>query len=133
MKGFVTRQIAAKIEQQKNKFPIIALTGPRQSGKTTLLKELFNDYRYVSLENPDVRAFATDDPVGFLKLYNERVIFDEVQRAPGLFSYIQGIVDDSGQMGQFILSGSQNFHLLNSITQTLAGREWQTIPGDRAV
>ncbi|MBB5438696.1 hypothetical protein HDC92_002377 [Pedobacter sp. AK017] len=122
MKGFVNRQIAAKIEQQKNKFPIIALTGPRQSGKTTLLKELFNDYRYVSLENPDVRAFATDDPVGFLKLYNERVIFDEVQRAPGLFSYIQGIVDDSGQMGQFILSGSQNFHLLNSITQTLAGR-----------
>lgn len=122
MKGFVTRQIAAKIEQQKTKFPIIALTGPRQSGKTTLLKELFDDYRYVSLENPDVRAFATDDPVAFLKRYNERVIFDEVQRVPELFSYIQSIVDDSGQMGQFILSGSQNFHLLNSITQTLAGR-----------
>jgi predicted AAA+ superfamily ATPase len=122
MKGFITRQIASKIEQQKTKFPVIALTGPRQSGKTTLLKELFSDYRYVSLENPDVRAFASDDPVGFLKLYNEQVIFDEVQRVPGLFSYIQGIVDDSGQMGQFILSGSQNFHLLNSITQTLAGR-----------
>lgn len=122
MKGFITRQISSKIEEQKAKFPIIALTGPRQSGKTTLLKQLFGDYRYVSLENPDIRAFATDDPIGFLNLYNQRVIFDEVQRAPGLFSYIQGIVDDSGQMGQFILSGSQNFHLLNSITQTLAGR-----------
>lgn len=122
MKGFISRQIAVKIEQQKSKFPIIALTGPRQSGKTTLLKELFSGYRYVSLENPDVRAFAIEDPVGFLKLYNQQVIFDEVQRVPELFSYIQGIVDDSGQMGQFILSGSQNFHLLNSITQTLAGR-----------
>ncbi|WP_285059716.1 ATP-binding protein [Pedobacter ginsengisoli] len=122
MKGFITRQIASKIEEQKTKFPIIALTGPRQSGKTTLLKELFSGYRYISLENPDVRAFATEDPVGFLKLYDQQVIFDEVQRVPGLFSYIQGIVDDSGQMGQFILSGSQNFHLLNSITQTLAGR-----------
>lgn len=122
MKGFIIRQIATKIEQQKTKFPIIALTGPRQSGKTTLLKELFSDYRYVSLENPDARAFATEDPIGFLKTYNEHVIFDEVQRVPELFSYIQGIVDDSGQMGQFILSGSQNFHLLNSITQTLAGR-----------
>lgn len=122
MREFINRQIASEIEKQKNKFPIIALTGPRQSGKTTLLKEIFSSYRYVSLENPDVRAFATDDPVGFLKLYNEHVIFDEVQRVPSLFSYIQGIVDDSGQMGQFILSGSQNFHLLNSITQTLAGR-----------
>lgn len=98
------------------------MTGPRQSGKTTLLKQIFSDYRYVSLENPDMRAFATEDPVGFLKLYDENVILDEVQRVPSLFSYIQGIVDDSGKMGQYILSGSQNFHLLNSITQTLAGR-----------
>lgn len=122
MKGFIDRQIGEQIAVQKNKFPIIALTGPRQSGKTTLLKELFSDYRYISLENPDIRAFATEDPVGFLKLYNDRVIFDEVQRVPALFSYIQTIVDNSGKMGQFILSGSQNFHLLNSITQTLAGR-----------
>jgi Predicted ATPase (AAA+ superfamily) len=122
MEKFITRQISRHIHLQKNKFPIIALTGPRQSGKTTLLKELFPEYRYISLENPDIRAFATDDPIGFLNLYNQHVIFDEVQRVPQLFSYIQGIVDDSGQMGQFILSGSQNFHLLNSITQTLAGR-----------
>ncbi|TCC98700.1 ATP-binding protein [Pedobacter hiemivivus] len=122
MNGFIHRQIAEKITQQKSKFPIIALTGPRQSGKTTLLKQIFAGYRYVSLENPDVRSFATEDPVGFLKLYDENVIFDEVQRVPSLFSYIQGIVDESGKMGQFILSGSQNFHLLNNITQTLAGR-----------
>lgn len=122
MNGFINRQIAEKITQQKSKFPIIALTGPRQSGKTTLLKQIFADYRYISLENPDVRSFATEDPVGFLKLYDDNVIFDEVQRVPSLFSYIQGIVDESGKMGQFILSGSQNFHLLNNITQTLAGR-----------
>jgi predicted AAA+ superfamily ATPase len=122
MNGFIHRQIAEEINKQKSKFPIIALTGPRQSGKTTLLKQIFPDYRYISLENPDTRAFATDDPVAFLKLYNENVIFDEVQRAPSLFSYIQGIVDESKKMGQFILSGSQNFHLLNNITQTLAGR-----------
>ncbi|MEL6943716.1 MAG: ATP-binding protein, partial [Bacteroidota bacterium] len=99
-----------------------ALTGPRQSGKTTLLKEFFFDYRYVSLENIDERTFAEEDPNGFLKKYNEKVIFDEVQRSPHLFSYLQTIVDQSGQMGQFILSGSQNFHLLERITQSLAGR-----------
>lgn len=119
---YIFRQIASVIKAQQSKFPVIAVTGPRQSGKTTLLKELFNDYRYVSLENPDTRSFAMEDPVGFLNEYSEKVIFDEVQRVPALFSYIQTRVDDSRQMGQFILSGSQNFHLLSSITQTLAGR-----------
>jgi len=119
---YINRQIAPIIAAQQSKFPILALTGPRQSGKTTLLRALFADYRYVSLENPDTRSFAVDDPVGFLNQYNEKVIFDEVQRAPTLFSYIPGRVDESRQMGQYILSGSQNFHLLNSITQTLAGR-----------
>jgi predicted AAA+ superfamily ATPase len=122
MSRYIKRQIAEIIKAQQSKFPVLAVTGPRQSGKTTLLKELFSDYRYVSLENPDIRSFATDDPVGFLNQYNEKVIFDEVQRVPSLFSYIQSRVDDSGQMGQFILSGSQNFHLLTNITQTLAGR-----------
>lgn len=122
MSNFISRQISAIIKAQQSKFPVLALTGPRQSGKTTLLQELFDDYRYVSLENPNTRAFATEDPIGFLNQYDQKVIFDEVQRAPELFSYIQGRVDASKIMGQFILSGSQNFHLLNSITQTLAGR-----------
>jgi predicted AAA+ superfamily ATPase len=119
---FVNRQLAHAIEKQRDKFPVIAVTGPRQSGKTTLLKTLFSDYQYVSLENPDNRSFATDDPVGFLNKYKEKIILDEVQQVPLLFSYIQTIVDESRQMGQFILSGSQNFQLLSNITQSLAGR-----------
>jgi len=119
---FVHRQIEYLIKSQQSKFPILAITGPRQSGKTTLLQRMFKDFRYVSLENPDMRSFATDDPTGFLNEYSENVILDEVQRVPTLFSYLQTKVDGSQKMGQYILSGSQNFHLLNSITQTLAGR-----------
>jgi len=122
MSTFIQRQIAPIIKAQQTKFPVLAVTGPRQSGKTTLLKELFSDYRYVTLENPNTRSFALEDPIGFLNLYDQKVIFDEVQRVPALFSYIQSRVDESKIMGQYILSGSQNFHLLNSITQTLAGR-----------
>lgn len=118
----IPRSLAVGIEKQRSKFPVLAVTGPRQSGKTTLLKHLFKNYRYISLENPDNRAFASEDPVSFLNKYNEKVILDEAQRVPELFSYIQSRVDESGLMGQFILSGSQNFHLMNSITQTLAGR-----------
>ncbi len=83
---------------------------------------MFPDYQYVSLENTDVRSFAIEDPVGFLKQYPERIIFDEVQQTPQLFSYLQTAVDASRQMGQFVLSGSQNFQLMERITQTLAGR-----------
>ena len=122
MSLFITRQIGPIIKAQQSKFPVLAVTGPRQSGKTTLLKVLFSDYRYVSLENPNIRSFASEDPIGFLNKYDSKVIFDEVQRVPALFSYIQSRVDASRQMGQFILSGSQNFHLISSITQTLAGR-----------
>ena len=122
MSSFITRQIANIIKSQQTKFPVLAVTGPRQSGKTTLLKQLFNDYQYVSLENPDLRQYATEDPISFLAKYHSKVIFDEVQRVPSLFSYIQTRVDESREMGQFILSGSQNFHLISSITQTLAGR-----------
>lgn len=116
------REIITAINLLVDKYPIIAVTGPRQSGKTTLLKYMFPEYRYVSLENPDVRSFATTDPNGFLKEYSEYVIFDEVQRVPSLFSYLQTKVDESKLMGQFILSGSQNFHLVQNITQSLAGR-----------
>ncbi len=104
------------------KYPVVTLTGPRQSGKTTFLKGEFPDYRYVNLENPDTRNFAINDPNAFLKLYDKYVIFDEVQRTPALFSYIQTLVDESQIMGQYILSGSQNFQLMQNITQSLAGR-----------
>jgi predicted AAA+ superfamily ATPase len=100
----------------------LVLTGPRQSGKTTLAKMSFPDYRYVSLENPQILEFALTDPTGFLEIYDRNVIIDEVQNAPELFSYIQQIVDESSLTGQFTLSGSQNFLLLEKITQTLAGR-----------
>ena len=122
MSSFIHRRLAPIIQAQISKFPVLAVTGPRQSGKTTLLKNLFKEYRYVSLENPNTREFATLDPVGFLNQYDQFVILDEVQRVPQLFSYIQTKVDESGQMGHYILSGSQNFHLLNNITQSLAGR-----------
>lgn len=118
----VRRQIENTILEYTNKYPLIAVTGPRQSGKTTLLKTLFHNYEYVSLENPDVRSFAETDPNGFLNRYSEKVIFDEVQRVPSLFSYIQTRADETPMMGRYILSGSQNFHLMNNITQSLAGR-----------
>ncbi len=118
----INRQLVNAIVALKDKFPIIALTGPRQSGKTTLLKNTFPDYKYISLEDPDYREFAQNDPKGFLKNFSENIIFDEVQRVPHLFSYLQTVVDASGKMGQFILSGSQSFHLLQQITQSLANR-----------
>lgn len=106
----------------RNKYPILVVTGPRQSGKTTFLRAEFADYRYVSLENPDTREYAEQDTRGFLAEYDDKVIFDEAQYVPKLFSYLQGIVDENKVMGQFILSGSQNFNLMASITQSLAGR-----------
>lgn len=118
----IPRILSEKLLAMTTKFPIVSLTGPRQSGKTTLLRHLLPDYQYVSLENPVTRQFATEDPNGFLQTYSEQVIFDEVQRTPALFSYLQTKVDESRLMGQYILSGSQNFLLLQAITQTLAGR-----------
>jgi predicted AAA+ superfamily ATPase len=116
------RRIKMEMDIFKNKYPILALTGPRQSGKTTFLKTQFTEYEYVNLENLDLRKFATDDPNGFLAQYDKYVIFDEAQRVPQLFSYLQTKVDKDKIMGQFILSGSQNFHLMENITQSLAGR-----------
>ncbi len=120
--SLINRQIAITVKSLITKYPILAITGPRQSGKTTLLKNLLPNYIYVSLEDKNERDFAVTDPKGFLKQYSSKVIFDEVQKAPELFSYLQTEVDRSGEMGQFILSGSQNFLLLEQITQSLAGR-----------
>jgi hypothetical protein len=116
------RTIEQAIKQYAKKYPVLAVTGPRQSGKTTMLKTMFPNYTYISLENPDMREFATKDPNGFFEAYPGNLILDEVQQTLALFSYIQTIVDASGKMGQFILSGSQNFQLMQNITQSLAGR-----------
>lgn len=118
----IERDISDKIKQLSTKFPIVTVTGPRQSGKSTLLKYIFPDYRYVSLENPDMRTFATDDPHGFINTYSDKVIIDEAERVPGLFSYLQTHVDDVNETGMYMLAGSRNFHLMAAIDQSLAGR-----------
>lgn len=103
-------------------YPVLGITGPRQSGKTTLVKLLFKDKPYVSLEDLDLRAFAEQDPRGFLGQFPDGAILDEVQRCPDLFSYLQAIVDAKQQQGMFILTGSHQFGLVEKITQSLAGR-----------
>ncbi|MDD4158872.1 MAG: AAA family ATPase, partial [Proteiniphilum sp.] len=118
----VRRNITDKILSMGNKFPIVTLTGPRQSGKSTLLKTVLPDYNYVSMEDPDNRLFALDDPRGFIKTYPDKTIIDEVQRVPELFSYLQTHVDHENRGGMYYLAGSQNFLLMQSISQSLAGR-----------
>ncbi|SHL01729.1 ATP-binding protein [Fibrobacter sp. UWEL] len=118
----LNRDITIAILDKAAKFPVITLTGVRQCGKSTLLKQCFANYTYVSLEDPDVRTIAQEDPRGFLKNYGTNVIIDEAQRVPELFSYIQTAVDSNSKCGQYILSGSHNFLLMEQISQSLAGR-----------
>lgn len=118
----IARTAASTLKEIMRGYPVVAINGPRQSGKTTLAKAVFADKPYVSLEDPDERQFAEQDPRGFLNRYPEGAVLDEVQRCPELFSYLQGIVDNDGRMGLFVLSGSQQFGLLSKITQSLAGR-----------
>ncbi len=116
------RQAATMMGQLALAFPVIALTGPRQSGKTTLARQAFPDKPYFSLEDPEVRQRILADPRSFFAQHPQGAVLDEAQRAPELFSYLQGVVDERGCMGQFVLTGSQQFGLTQAITQTLAGR-----------
>ena len=118
----IDRKLRTKLLDLISKYPIVTLTGPRQSGKSTLLRTIFPDYLYVSLEDLDARLFATEDPRGFLTTYPDKAIIDEVQRVPELFSYLQTHVDKENKEGMYLLAGSHNFLLMESINQSLAGR-----------
>lgn len=116
------RSLAEKIATAAEKMPIVTVIGPRQSGKTTLVKDVFAHLQYVSLEHPGLRSSALRDPEGFLARFQNGAILDEVQRVPDLLSYIQVAVDMDDRPGRFVLTGSQNFLLMQNISQTLAGR-----------
>lgn len=119
----IKREAEEKLRELARGFPAVSVIGPRQSGKTTLVRAVFPDKPYVLLEDPDTRAFAHEDPRGFLAQYERTgAILDEVQRVPELFSYLQGVLDTHNKPGYFILTGSQNFLLMESISQSLAGR-----------
>ena len=118
----IERNIIDKIQYLLTKYPVVTIPGTRQCGKSTLLRNGFPTMRYVSLEDPDLREFAIDDARGFLNNFGTPLIIDEAQYAPKLFSYIQTRIDSEGQTGMYILSGSHNFLLMESISQSLAGR-----------
>lgn len=118
----INRSISSELIRISNVFKAVCLTGPRQSGKTTLVKRVFASKPYVSFENPDSRNFAQTDPRAFIEKYKDGAVFDEVQRIPDIFSYLQEVIDNSRNKGQFILTGSNNFLLQQSINQSLSGR-----------
>ncbi len=119
----IAREISRKLKEYAGNYPVVTITGPRQSGKTTLCRKLFAGHSYYSLEDLDVRTRAIQDPRSFLEdCLKNGAVLDEIQRAPELTSYIQGIVDERNINGQFILTGSQNFQLHNDVSQSLAGR-----------
>lgn len=119
----IRRAISEKILHYARHYPVVTLTGPRQSGKTTLCKALFPGKKYFLLEDMDTRDYARTDPRAFLnECLKEGAVIDEIQRVPELVSYIQGIVDREDKPGLFVLTGSQNFHLLDTVSQSLAGR-----------
>lgn len=118
----IARILSKKITEAAKKMPVVAVTGPRQSGKSTLIQQLFPNYTYVNLEEIEKRRFAKDDPRGFLKNVGEYAILDEIQHIPDLLSYIQVIVDREKENGKYIISGSQNLLLMESVSQSLAGR-----------
>jgi predicted AAA+ superfamily ATPase len=118
----IDRDLTPRLRKAARQFPVVTLTGPRQSGKSTLCQVVFPALPYVNLEAPDVRGFALDDPRAFLAQFPKGAVIDEVQRAPDLPSYLQGIIDADPKPGRWILTGSQNLALLESVSQSLAGR-----------
>lgn len=118
----IYRTITKELLTQLREYPVVTVIGPRQAGKTTLVRNVLPDYSYVSLEDPENRQLANDDPKAFLKRFSGKTIFDEVQRTPHLLSYLQGIVDEEGTNGRFVLTGSHQLELSAAITQSLAGR-----------
>ena len=116
------RDLSTTLQRMAKQFPVVAVTGPRQSGKTTLVRQVFGDKPYVSLEDPVELGFAQTDPRGFLQRFKQGAIFDEAQRWPDLFSHLQGMVDADRTPGRFVLTGSQQFGLMAGVTQSLAGR-----------
>ncbi|MDO9265339.1 MAG: ATP-binding protein [Desulfosalsimonadaceae bacterium] len=118
----IPRDIETTLSTLLQGFPVVTITGPRQSGKTTLARKIFGHKPYLSLEDPDVRMMCTDDPRGFLSRLPDGAVLDEVQRAPEILSYLQTCIDADGRMGLFVLTGSQQFGLMSGITQSLAGR-----------
>lgn len=118
----IKRHIEPEFLQLLGEYPIVTILGPRQAGKTTLARQLLPNYAYVNLEHPETRDFAQDDPKAFLAQYTGRVIFDEIQRLPELLSYLQVAVDNQHENGRYVLTGSHQLALRESITQSLAGR-----------
>lgn len=118
----IERLLQPRLLDLATRYPVLTLTGPRQSGKTTLSRMAFPDLPYISLENPAQREFAQEDPIAFLARYRDGAIIDEVQRVPQIFSYLQGMVDEDPRPGRFLLTGSQNLALVDAVTQSLAGR-----------
>jgi len=122
----IRRHLESTLRRLAASFPIVAVTGARQAGKTTLVKSVFSEHTYVTLEDPQERAFAEEDPKGFLSRFSAGAIFDEAQRWPDLFSHLQTLVDADRRAGRFILTGSQHFGLMAGISQSLAGRVGMT-------
>jgi uncharacterized protein len=119
---YIKRGMADKLKKLFKQYPIVTIIGPRQSGKTTLVKNEFPNLEYISLEDPDNREFALNDPRGFLDTYKSGVILDEVQRVPEVIPYLQTLVDLKNKAGQYVLTGSQNYLIHEKISQSLAGR-----------
>ena len=120
--GMIKREITPHLTRLFQQYPFVTVTGPRQSGKTTLCRSTFPDLKYANLEAPDVRDFAESDPRGFLSQFGEGAILDEIQHVPELLSYLQVMADEKGTNGQFVLTGSEQFRLSDAIGQSLSGR-----------